>query len=218
LHSAATFFRNSGQITQRQALQLPSHRSHLKMNRSHLIAGEQALILPCLGRTEIDMQAAGEQFVSTWKIQWAVQSSRECFARISPSAQRTGNCGRFGTSDSGKSTVDWENLVADYDRFAIERVIPGFEDYNVRVRKGGGFYYLTWLRREISDATGKAISRFTPFLITNRTRAVCDDDQEPRSTQHHDLRSQDRYRGIHNERRRCAAQPEDMLCKLLKAK
>ena len=115
-----------------------------KMNRSHLIAGEQALILPCLGRTEIDLQAAGEQFVSTENSMGVVQSSRGVLPPASPHLRSEPAivAGLARATLGSKTTVDWENLVADYDRIrdCIERVIPGFEDYNVRVRKGGGFY------------------------------------------------------------------------------
>ncbi len=55
-----------------------------KINRSHLIAGDVALILPCLGRTEIDVQAAGEQFVSTENSMGVVQSSRGVLEPASP--------------------------------------------------------------------------------------------------------------------------------------
>jgi len=98
------------------------------MNRSHLIAGEQALILPCLG-TEIDMQAAGEQFVSTenWVLCRVLRASfRISYLRSEPAIV----AGMAQATLGSKSTVDWESLVADYDRIrdCIERVIPGFED------------------------------------------------------------------------------------------
>ena len=188
-----------------------------KMNRSHLVAGEQALILPCLGRTEIDMQAGGEQFVSTENSMGVVQSSRGVLAPASPHLRSEPAivAGLAQATLGSKSTVDWESLVEDYDRIrdCIERVIPGFEDYNIRVRQGGGFY-LPNLAREgkFETATGKA--NFTVHEIPHH-------QLEPGQFVMMSLRSHDqfnttiyglddRYRGIHNERRVVMLNPEDM--------
>ncbi len=188
-----------------------------KMNRSHLIAGEQALILPCLGRTEIDMQAGGEQFVSTENSMGVVQSSRGVLQPASPHLRsEPAIVALLAKATLGnKSTVDWENLVADYDRIrdCIERVIPGFEDYNVRVRKGGGFYLPNLARfGKFATATGKA--NFT-------VHAIPDYQLDPGQFVMMSIRSHDqfnttiyglddRYRGIHNERRVVMLNPEDM--------
>src|SRR5688500_7670030 len=125
-----------------------------KLNRNHLITGEQALLLPCLGRTERDVQAAGEQFVSCENSMGVVQASR---GRLNPASPRlmsetaivchlahvTLSTAKPGPSGPGpRSTVDWLSLCADYNRIRdhIERTIPGFDDYNRRVREPGGFY------------------------------------------------------------------------------
>ena len=188
-----------------------------KMNRSHLIVGEQALILPCLGRTEVDMQAAGEQFVSTENSMGVVQSSRGVLPPGSPHMRSEPAivAGLAQATLGSKSTVDWENLIADYDRirYCIERVIPGFEDYNVRVRKGGGFY-LPNQARDGKFATATGFANFTVHEIPDNQLApgqfgmmtIRSHDQF--NTTIYGL--EDRYRGIHNERRVVLMNPEDM--------
>jgi molybdopterin-dependent oxidoreductase alpha subunit len=116
-----------------------------KLNRTALVTGEQALILPCLGRSEVDLQAGGEQFVSTESTMLNVQMSKGIFTPAS-------KCLRSepwivaqlakAVLGAGQSSIDWDALVSDYDRIrdAIERTIPGFENYNRRIRENGGFY------------------------------------------------------------------------------
>ncbi len=188
-----------------------------KMNRSHLIAGEQALILPCLGRTEIDTQAAGEQFVSTENSMGVVQSSRGVLPPASPHlrSETAIVAGMAQATLGSKSTVDWQSLVADYDRIrdCIERVIPGFEDYNVRVRRGGGFY-LPNLAREGKFATATGKANFTIHEIPHHQLTpgqlvmITIRSHDQFNTTIYGL--EDRYRGIHNERRVVLLNPEDM--------
>ena len=109
-----------------------------------MITGEQALILPCLGRTERDIQAGGEQIVSCENSMGVVQSSR---GRLDPAGAKLMSetailCHIAHATLKEKTTVDWLGLCANYDRIRdhIEHVIPGFDDYNHRVRQGGGFY------------------------------------------------------------------------------
>src|SRR2546423_8355515 len=115
-----------------------------KMNRAHLVTGEQALILPCLGRTERDLQKSGGQFVSTENSMAVVEESR---GSLEPASEHLLSepaiVAQLAQATLGeRSTVRWEWLVEDYDRVRdlIERVIPGFDEYNRRVREPGGFY------------------------------------------------------------------------------
>jgi anaerobic selenocysteine-containing dehydrogenase len=89
-----------------------------KLNRSHLITGEQALILPCLGRTEIDAQESGPQFVSTENSMGVVQMSRGSLEPASPQLlsepQIVARMARATLGD--RTTVNWEELVKDYDQ------------------------------------------------------------------------------------------------------
>ncbi|HEY1921894.1 MAG TPA: FdhF/YdeP family oxidoreductase [Tepidisphaeraceae bacterium] len=115
-----------------------------KLNRSHLTPGRQALILPCLGRTEHDIQKTGEQIVSVEDSMGNVHRSRGVLNPASPHLlSEPAIVTRLARATLGKSsTVDWEGLAENYDRIRdhIEQVIPGFEQYNVRVRHPGGFY------------------------------------------------------------------------------
>jgi molybdopterin-dependent oxidoreductase alpha subunit len=188
-----------------------------KLNRAHLVTGQQALILPCLGRTEIDEQATGRQFVSTENSMGVVQMSRGGLPPASPHLlSEPAIVARLARATlSQRSTVDWEGLVADYDRIrdCIERVIPGFEDYNRRVRAPAGFYLPNLAReRQFKTDTGKA--NFTVHEIPHHPL-------EPGQYLMMTIRSHDqfnttiyglddRYRGIYNERRVVMLNPEDM--------
>ena len=115
-----------------------------KLNRSHLITGETALILPCLGRTERDPQKTGEQFVTVEDTTGVVHLSRGVLPPGSPHLRSEPAivAGMAHATLGGRTKVDWLGLVADYDRIRthIERVVPGFSQYNERVREPGGFY------------------------------------------------------------------------------
>ncbi len=115
-----------------------------KLNRGHLITGEQALILPCLGRTERDFQRSGQQFVSVEDTTGVVHMSRGVLEPASEDMRSEPAiiAGIARATLREKPTVDWEGLIGDYDRIRehIEHVVPGFTQYNVRVRQPGGFY------------------------------------------------------------------------------
>jgi molybdopterin-dependent oxidoreductase alpha subunit len=188
-----------------------------KLNRAHLVTGQQALILPCLGRTEIDMQATGPQFVSTENSMGVVQASRGSLPPASPhlKSEPAIIAGLARATLGDRSRVDWEGLVADYDRIrdCIERVIPGFEDYNARVRTPGGFYLPNLAReRQFKTSTGKA-----NFTIHEIPRHHLESGQYLMMTMRsHDQFNttiyglDDRYRGIYHERRVVLLNPEDM--------
>ncbi len=133
-----------------------------KVNRAHLITGEQALILPCLGRTEIDQQATGAQFVTTENSMAVVQASRGFLPPASPHLlSEPAIVARLARATLGDRTLlDWEGMIADYDRTRdlIARVIPGFENYNQRVRKPGGFALPNPAReRTFKTSSGRAV-------------------------------------------------------------
>ncbi len=135
-----------------------------KLNRAHLITGETALILPCLGRTEIDNQSSGSQFVSTENSMGVVQMSRGTLQPASPHLlSEPVIISRLAKATLGSRTnVDWDSLANDYDqiRTKIEHVVPGFDDYNKRVREPGGFYLPNGPRQRVFN---------TPTLKANFT-------------------------------------------------
>ncbi|WP_017537842.1 FdhF/YdeP family oxidoreductase [Nocardiopsis halophila] len=188
-----------------------------KLNRSHAVTGERALILPALGRTDLDLHEGEERFVSVEDSMGEVHASR---GRVEPLSQEMrsevdivrGLAVRLLGEDD---VVPWEEF-ADYDRVRerIERVVPGFEDYNERVRRPGGFLLPHAPRdsRTFPTATGKA----------NFTRNGLSAPQVPRgrlllqTLRSHDQFNttiyglDDRYRGIHNGRRVVLVNPEDL--------
>jgi len=188
-----------------------------KLNRSHLIHGKKALILPCLGRSEKDFQISGEQFVSVENSMGVVHSSK---GHLKP-------CGEYLLSEVAivaglakitlkKSSVNWVELASNYDliRDKIEATIPGFENYNARIREKGGFYLPNNARENNFDntPTGKA-----NFSINKPSGIKLDENQYLMMTiRTHDQYNttiyglNDRYRGVLNERRVIFMNKDDM--------
>jgi molybdopterin-dependent oxidoreductase alpha subunit len=188
-----------------------------KLNRSHLITGRQALILPCLGRTEIDRQAGGPQFVTVEDSMSMVHASQ---GNLAPASEHLRSecaivAGIARATLGARSTVDWDALIADYGRIrdAISRVVDGCDDYNTRVRARGGFRLPNAAReRRFLTSTGKA--RFTVHPIP--AFALPPGQLLMMTIRSHDQFNttiyglDDRYRGIHNGRRVIFLNPEDM--------
>ncbi len=113
-----------------------------KLNRSHLIPAKQAFMLPCLGRTELDVQAGGVQSVTVEDSMSMVHASQ---GGLKPASEHLLSepaiVAGIAMATLPDSKVDWPSMVADYDhiRDAIEAVFPIFGDYNRRVREPGGF-------------------------------------------------------------------------------
>ncbi|MDX1934735.1 MAG: FdhF/YdeP family oxidoreductase [Capsulimonadales bacterium] len=179
-----------------------------KLHRGHLITGEQALILPCLGRTERDLQATGEQFVTVEDSMGVVHSSRGNLEPASPHllSEPAIVAGLARATLGERSRIRWEELVADYDRIRdhVSRVVPGFDDYNRRVREPGGFYLPNGPRDgEFPTDIGKA--RFTVHSIPHHSLAP--DQLLLMTIRSHDQFNttiygpDDRYRGIYGGRR-----------------
>lgn len=179
-----------------------------KLNRGHLVTGEQALILPCLGRTEIDRQTSGEQFVTVEDTTGVVHMSRGVLAPASEHlhSETAIIAGMAMATLGARSTVDWAFLAGNYDliREHIEHVVPGFDKYNERVRKPGGFY-LPNAPREGTFKTASGRAKFTVHAIPEHELAP---NQLLLTTiRSHDqfnttiYSENDRYRGISNGRR-----------------
>jgi molybdopterin-dependent oxidoreductase alpha subunit len=188
-----------------------------KLNRSHLIHGRQALILPCLARTDRDFQEYGEQFVSTENSMSVVQMSKGVVRPVSQNLlSEPAIIARLAkTVLKDRTAIDWDGFCANYDniRNAIEQVIPGFENYNERVRKPGGFY----LPNPPKDQTFPTDSGKAKFSIVPVPQTTIPDGQFIMMTiRSHDQFNttiyglDDRYRGIFNERRILLINKKDM--------
>ncbi|MCR9051546.1 MAG: FdhF/YdeP family oxidoreductase [Phaeodactylibacter xiamenensis] len=189
-----------------------------KLNRSHLIHGKRALILPCLGRTDQDMQEGGQQFVSVENSMGVVHTSQGV---LTPPSDKLKSepaiiAGVAKATLGADSKVDWDKMIQNYDhiRDAIEQVVPGFEDYNQRVREPGGFYLPNGAREQkFNTPSGKAI--FSVTAVPNKQ--VGDGEFIMMTVRSHDQFNttiyglNDRYRGIYNERRVVMMNQEDIV-------
>ncbi len=179
-----------------------------KLNRSHLITGEVALILPCLGRSEIDRQAAGAQFVTVEDSMGIVNPSRGSFepASLKLRSEPAIVCGLARAVLGSRTTVDWAGLAGDYRRIRdhIERVILGFEDFNARIERD--IFHLPNPARDtrtFNNDIGKA--KFTVHVIPPNAlkpgRYVMMTIRSHDQFNTHIYGLDDRYRGIFNGRR-----------------
>lgn len=184
-----------------------------KLNRSHLITGKQALILPCLGRSEDDQG----RFVSCENSMGVVQMSRGSLQPASDSLlsepEIVARLGEAIVGDMGK--IQWRELGQNYDEIRrwIEAVVPGFDDYNRRVRQGGGFYLPNPVKERVwNTASGKAEFSDGPLdafevreghLILQTLRSH---DQFNTTV----YGKNDRYRGISKGRRIVFINPDDL--------
>ncbi len=176
-----------------------------KLNRAHLVTGRTALILPCLGRSERDLQAGGEQFVTTEDSMGIINASRGKLAPAAPGL-RSEVAIVCGLGEALGLRAPWRDFAANYDliRERIARVVPGFEDCNGRVRAGP--FHLPNPprdRREWRTATGRA--NFTVAPVPRRTLA--DGEFVMMTIRTHDQFNttvyglDDRYRGVFGGRR-----------------
>ncbi|MCB1204234.1 MAG: FdhF/YdeP family oxidoreductase [Verrucomicrobiae bacterium] len=189
-----------------------------KLNRSHVVTGRSALILPCLGRSEEDRDdKGGLQFSTVENSMSVVHQSKGTLAPVSDKVlSESMIVARLAEATLGKRTsFPFVRTAASNDRIRdlIERTLPGFERFNERVREPGGFYLPNSAReRRFDTATGKAnfsnaaLSGVKPgegelMLMTIRSH-----DQF--NTTVYGLH--DRYRGIANERRVLFMHPEDL--------
>ncbi|MFQ3297499.1 MAG: molybdopterin-dependent oxidoreductase alpha subunit, partial [Polaribacter sp.] len=188
-----------------------------KLNRSHLIHGKKALILPCLGRSEKDIQATGEQFISVENSMGIVHQSN---GHLEPHSKKLLSepaiVAGLANATLKESKTNWTTLVSNYDliRAKIEKVIPGFENYNKKVRVKGGFYLPNNARENnfAPTASGKAnFSLNRPsdvHLERNQFIMMTIRSHDQYNTTIYGLN--DRYRGVLNERRVLYMNADDM--------
>ena len=198
-----------------------------KPNRSHVVHGKRALILPVLGRSEIDMQESGYQFVSTENSMGVVQNSKGVLPpksehQMSEVAVVCG-IGKALFAESEHVRIDWDGYKSDYDliRDKIEAVIPGFENYNERVRQKSGFYLPNGVKeRNFKTKAGKAIFTVNELPVNTLAHG----EFQLGTVRAHDQYNttlyglDDRYRGIKNGRNIIFMNGDDMKYIGLRAK
>ena len=162
-----------------------------KLNRSHLLVGKQSLILPCLGRTEIDLQATGPQSITVEDSMSMVHASR---GGLKPASEHLKSepaiIAEMALATLPNTRIKWTEMISDYGKIrdAIEAIFPEFAGFNARVAKPGGFrLYVAASERDWRTPTKKA-----NFLVFP---GVCED---PRVADHEALtlatiRSHDQY-------------------------
>ncbi|MGY2185468.1 FdhF/YdeP family oxidoreductase [Pseudomonas sp. SDO5591_S426] len=196
-----------------------------KLNRSHLVTGREALILPCLGRTDIDIQAEGPQGVTVEDTFSMIHISH---GQLKPKSKQLRSepaiIAGIAAATLGKQPIDWNWAIGDYGRIRnmIADTIPGFEDFNQKLLHPGGFH----MGNDASDriwktASGKA--QFTPselpeHLISEGVRNL---PVKPhlilQTMRSHDQYNttlyglDDRYRGVYGMRDVVFANEQDIL-------
>ncbi|MER7655204.1 FdhF/YdeP family oxidoreductase [Streptomyces albidoflavus] len=188
-----------------------------KLNRSHTVCGETALILPTLGRSDRDVQEGGLQFYTVEDSMSEVHASRGRLAPASPHLlSEVAIISRLARRTLGdEPAIPWEEFERDYGtiRDRISRVIPGFEEFNARVDRPGGFTLPNPVNQGVYPTpSGKAVftrNEFTMLrapeghLILQTLRSHDQWNTVPYAMN-------DRYRGIHNARRVVLVNPADL--------
>jgi molybdopterin-dependent oxidoreductase alpha subunit len=206
-----------------QRCKLTAHVS-TKLNRSHLITGERALILPCLGRTEEDIQKTGKQFLTIEDSMGIINPTEGFFPPASTELQSdVAIIANLAHATLGsRTTTNWLGFAADYNliRDAISRVIPGFENFNARLAEEKFFYLPNAAKqRNFKTSSGKAKLTVCPipehdlkpdeFLLTT----IRSHDQFNSTI----YGLNDRYRGVFGGRRALFLNPLDMEARNLQA-
>jgi molybdopterin-dependent oxidoreductase alpha subunit len=190
-----------------------------KLNRSHLLLAKTSIILPCLGRTELDEQETGPQSVTVEDSMSVVHASA---GRLKPAStdlkSEPAIVAGIAKATLPNTKVDWDGFVADYNtiRDAIEKVFPAFADFNARVREPGGFrLYIAASERNWLTPNGKA--NFIVFSgLDCDTRAGEAEALMLATIRSHDQYNttiygfNDRYRGITGRRDVIFMHPDDL--------
>lgn len=188
-----------------------------KLNRGHITMGSEALVLPCLGRSEQDHQSTGPQFVTVEDSMSVVHASRGSLkpADAELHSEPAIVCALAEAVVGSTSQLKWKDWASDYNlvRNRIARVIPGFESFNERLRQEGSFVLPNGPRdRNFTNSQQRALFSIneTPdetlkpgefLLMTIRSH------DQFNTTVYSD---NDRYRGIHGERAVLFINPDDI--------
>jgi molybdopterin-dependent oxidoreductase alpha subunit len=190
-----------------------------KLNRTHLVRGEEAIIFPTLARSDKDLADGVEQFVSCENSMGVVQMSKGILKPVAKGLRSENRiiCEIAKMTLGTRTKVDWDRYAKSYDavRDLVERCIPGFGQYNKRVREPGGFYLPNGPRA--GKFSSKDFGDKMPFSINQLPEIRMEpDDYRMATVRSHDQFNttiygmDDRYRGIHGERRVIFMNPSDI--------
>ncbi|RCH55893.1 hypothetical protein DJ568_03835 [Mucilaginibacter hurinus] len=181
-----------------------------KLNRGHLVVGEESIILPTLSRSDKDVVNGIDQFITSENSMGVVQMSKGILEPVSNNLLNETQivCKLAKATLGSRSVVDWDRYATSYDdvRDLIAMAIPGFADYNKRVREPGGFY-LPNAPREGSFDTPQLNNKAGFTVTTVPENSLAADEYVLMTIRTHDQFNttiyglDDRYRGVHNERR-----------------
>ncbi|MCU1354235.1 MAG: oxidoreductase alpha (molybdopterin) subunit, partial [Acidimicrobiales bacterium] len=188
-----------------------------KLNRSHVVGGQAALILPCLARTDRDRTGGRDQRITVEDSMCVVHASVGGLEPASPELRsEVAIVAGLAERALPPGAVDWAGLAGDYDRIRdhVERVIPGFERFNERIAEPGGFTLPHPPRddRTFPTASGRAqltCNTFDPLVVPQGRlllQTIRSHDQYNTTIYGLD----DRYRGITNGRRVLFAHGKDL--------
>ena len=189
-----------------------------KVNRSHLVCGETALILPTKGRTEKDVQASGEQWISVEDSTCSVHASRGPLEPVSPHLKSEVEIvTRIAEATIGdRYGIRWGEMRDDYSviRQHISRVVPGCEGYEVNARRPGGFVMPHPPRDSRTFDTKSGLAEFAASPI--EVVQVPDGHLLLQTLRSHDQYNttiyglSDRYRGVEGGRKVIFVHPDDI--------
>ncbi|MDF9910682.1 FdhF/YdeP family oxidoreductase [Pantoea agglomerans] len=191
-----------------------------KLNRSHLVPGHDGLILPTLGRTERDLQATGNQFI-TVEDSFSMVHASEGIGIPLAETQRSETWIVAGIAEAvlGDEKVKWRELAGDYNliREHIAATIPGFADFNAKCDIAGGFY-LGNAAAELRFNTPSQKAEFNASALPTSLFPNLDQDvpftlQTLRSHDQYNTTIyglDDRYRGVFGQREVVFINPDDM--------
>ncbi|WP_310394889.1 FdhF/YdeP family oxidoreductase [Hymenobacter sp.] len=195
-----------------------------KLNRGHLVTGKTSLLLPCFTHVDIDLQKSGQQMTSCENSMGVVSQNKGILVPLAGEmlSEVAIICGMAIATLGDRTTTDWVAMTENYDviRDHIARVIPGFEGFNEKLRRPGGFYLPNGPReRKFTTKNGKANFSTTtldkPHLEPGQLVLMTVRSHDQFNTTIYEYN--DRYRGIHNERRVLFMNPADLADRGLKA-
>ncbi|TXN05665.1 FdhF/YdeP family oxidoreductase [Methylobacterium sp. WL64] len=194
-----------------------------KLNHAHLVPGAIGYLLPCMGRTEIDRNAAGKTQIVTVEDSMSMVHGSGGINKPASKELRSEIAIIAGMAQAtvGSAAIDWAGLAVDYDRIreAIAATIPGFAEYNTRVRKPRGFMLRNLAAERVFEtATGRAnfSADALPAETEHQVARKSADTYVLQTFRSHDQYNttiyglDDRYRGVYGERKVLFAHPDDL--------